>query len=304
MKTPVYLNALRAFEASARHQSFSTAAIELNVTPAAVGQLVKSLEDYLGITLFQWSTGGKARLVVTEAALMALPDIRAGFDRLLLGLEKLQAQTSAGVLTVAISPAFASKWLLPRIDTFQQAYPEIDIRLDTNLEPVDFAQHGIDIAVRYGQGNWSGLVAEKLMDEEVFPVCSPGFYQKYRHLLKYVENLLNLPLIHDLTLDVHTGFTTWDTWLKYNQVSNGLAQRGLKINNSATVLQAAIDGHGVALARSVMVADDLKTGQLIRLYPDMKYSSALAYYMVYRQECQNKPKFVAFKTWLMDEVKL
>lgn len=260
MKTPVYLNALRAFEASARHQSFSTAAIELNVTPAAVGQLVKSLEDYLGITLFQRSTGGKARLVVTEAALMALPDIRAGFDRLLLGLEKLQAQTSAGVLTVAISPAFASKWLLPRIDTFQQAYPEIDIRLDTNLEPVDFAQHGIDIAVRYGQGNWSGLVAEKLMDEEVFPVCSPGFYQKYRHLLKYVENLLNLPLIHDLTLDVHTGFTTWDTWLKYNQVSNGPTQRGLKINNSAAVLQAAIDGHGVALARSVMVADDLNQG--------------------------------------------
>lgn len=242
--------------------------------------------------------------MVTEAALMALPDIRAGFDRLILGLEKLQAQTSAGVLTVAISPAFASKWLLPRIDTFQQAYPEIDIRLDTNLEPVDLAQHGIDIAVRYGQGNWSGLVAEKLMDEEVFPVCSPGFYQKYRHLLKYVENLLNLPLIHDLTLDVHSGFTTWDTWLKYNQVSNGLAQRGLKINNSAAVLQAAIDGHGVALARSVMVADDLKTGQLIRLYPDMKYSSALAYYMVYRQECQNKLKFVAFKTWLMDEVKL
>lgn len=304
MKTPVYLNALRAFEASARHQSFSAAAIELNVTPAAVGQLVKSLEDYLGITLFQRSTGGKARLVVTEAALMALPDIRAGFDRLLLGLEKLQAQTSAGVLTVAVSPAFASKWLLPRIDIFQQAYPEIDIRLDTNLEPVDFAQYGIDIAVRYGQGNWSGLVAEKLMDEEVFPVCSPGFYQKYRHLLKYVENLLNLPLIHDLTLDVHTGFTTWDTWLKYNQVSNGLAQRGLKINNSAAVLQAAIDGHGVALARSVMVADDLKTGQLIRLYPDMKYSSALAYYVVYRQKCQNKPKFVAFKTWLMDEVKL
>lgn len=304
MKTPVYLNALRAFEASARHQSFSAAADELNVTPAAVGQLVKSLEDYLGMTLFQRNTGGKARLVVTEVALMALPDIRAGFDRLTLGLEKLQAQTSTGVLTVAISPAFAAKWLLPRIDTFQQAYPDIDIRLDTNLKPVDFSRHGIDIAVRYGQGNWSGLVAEKLMDEEVFPVCSPAFYQKYQHRLQQSESLLGLPLIHDLTMDAHSGFTTWYLWLKYNQISNEPTQRSLQINNSAAVLQTAIDGHGVALARSVMAADDLKAGRLIRLYPDMQCSSVLAYYMVYREECRNIPKLVAFKTWLTGEAKL
>lgn len=238
--------------------------------------------------------------MATEAALLALPDIRAGFDRLVLGLEKLQAQTSTGVLTVAISPAFAAKWLLPRIDSFQQAYPEIDIRLDTNLKPVDFGRHGIDIAVRYGQGNWSGLVAEKLMDEEVFPVCSPAFYQKYQQQLQYSKNLLNLPLIHDLTMDSHSGFTTWDTWLQYNQISDEPTQRGLKINNSAAVLQAAIDGHGVALARSVMAADDLKTGRLIRLYPDMQCSSVLAYYMVYREECQNMPKLVAFKTWLTE----
>ena len=149
--------------------------------------------------------------------------------------------TTAGVLTVAISPAFAAKWLLPRIDTFQQAYPEIDIRLDTNLKPVDFGLHGIDIAVRYGQGNWSGLIAVKLMDEEVFPVCSPTLYQKYQRLLQQPENLLGFPLIHDLTRDAHSGFTTWDTWLQYNQISNEQTQRGLKINNSTAVLQAAID---------------------------------------------------------------
>lgn len=163
---------------------------------------------------------------------------------------------------------------------------------------MDFGRHGIDIAVRYGQGNWSGLIAEKLMDEEAFPVCSPTFYQKYQRLLQQPENLLGLPLIHDLTMDAHSGFTTWDTWLQYNQISNEQTQRGLKINNSAAVLQAAIDGHGVALARSVMAADDLKTGRLIRLYPDMQCSSVLAYYMVYREECQNMPKLVAFKTWL------
>ncbi|CAI3131540.1 Glycine cleavage system transcriptional activator [Acinetobacter calcoaceticus] len=301
MKTPIYLNALRAFEASARHQSFSAAADELNVTPAAVGQLVKSLEEYLGITLFQRSTGGRARLVTTEAALTALPYIRAGFEKLTLGLEKLQAQTSTGVLNVAISPAFAAKWLLPRIDTFQQAYPEIDIRLDTNLKPVDFGRHGIDIAVRYGQGKWSGLVAEKLMDEEVFPVCSPAFYQKYQQQLEYPQNLLNLPLIHDLTMDAHSGFTTWDTWLQYNKISNELTQRGLKINNSAAVLQAAIEGHGIALARSVMAADDLKTGRLIQLYSDMQCSSVLAYYMVYREEYRNMPKLQVFRSWLFNQ---
>ena len=101
-------------------------------------------------------------------------------------------------------------------------------------------------------------------------------------------------------MDAHSGFTTWDTWLQYNQISDEPTQRGLKINNSAAVLQAAIDGHGVALARSVMAADDLKTGRLIRLYPDMQCSSVLAYYMVYRVECQNMPKLVAFKTWLTE----
>lgn len=303
MKTPVYLNALRAFEASARHQSFSAAAEELNVTPAAIGQLVRGLEEWLGVALFHRNTGGKARLVTTEIALTALPDIRAGFDRLSIGLDKLKTNSATGVLTVAISPAFAAKWLLPRIDKFQAKYPDTDVRLDTNLKPVDFISNGIDIGVRYGQGNWAGLKAEKLMDEEVFPVCSPSFYQEYQQQLQSPENLLHLPLIHDLSMDHSSDFTTWDTWLHFNQISNKHTERGMKINNSASVLQAAIDGRGVALARSVMAHDDLKTGRLMRLYPEMKCTSVLAYYIVYRDECHTLPKLAAFRDWLIEEAR-
>lgn len=179
MKTPVYLNALRAFEASSRHQSFSGAAEELNVTPAAVGQLVRSLEEWLGIQLFHRSTGGRARLIATDSALKALPDIRAGFERLSLGLAQLKEDAGGNVLTVTVSPAFAAKWLLPRIEHFQSIWPGLDLRLDTSLKPIDFVSQGIDIGVRYGSGTWPGLLAEKLLDEEIYPVCSPELLRKH-----------------------------------------------------------------------------------------------------------------------------
>jgi len=146
MKSPVHLNALRAFEASARHQSFSQAAQELHVTPAAVGQLVRGLEDWLGTPLFVRSASGKARLVATDAALRALPDLRAGFDRLATGLERLQAGASDGVLTVTVSPAFAAKWLLPRFERFQAAHPGSDVRLEIHARPMDFAVQQVDSA--------------------------------------------------------------------------------------------------------------------------------------------------------------
>src|SRR3546814_5620409 len=132
MKTSFYLNALGAFEASARHQSFSAAAVELNVTPAAVGQLVRTLEDWLGTPLFLRGSSGRVRLTPTETAERALPDIRAGFDRLTVGLERLHAGSANGVLTVTVSPAFAAQWLLPTIDRFQAARPDTDVRLDNN----------------------------------------------------------------------------------------------------------------------------------------------------------------------------
>lgn len=300
MRSPVHLNALRAFEASARHQSFSAAAEELNVTPAAVGQLVRTLEDWLGTPLFLRSSSGRVRLVPTEIAERALPDIRAGFDRLVLGMERLQEASSTGVLTVAISPAFAAKWLLPRIEHFQTARPETDVRLDTNLKPVDFVAQRIDIGVRYGAGTWPGLVADKLMDEQVYPVCSPKLLSEHWRLQK-PGDLASETLIHDLSMDSHTGFPSWDSWLQKAGVTSTSATRGMQINNSAAVLQAAIDGHGVALARSVMAADDLAAGRLVRLFPEISCVSPLAYYVVYRAECSSLPKLSAFRDWLFKE---
>ena len=228
MTLPVHLNALRAFEASARHQSFAAAAAELNVTPAAVGQLVRTLEDWLGTPLFHRATSGRARLTPTEAAERALPDLRAGFDRLSLALERLKQGSASGVLTVTVSPAFAAKWLLPRLESFQAAWPDTDVRLDTSLKPVDFVAQRIDIGVRYGTGHWPGLKAEKLMEEEVYPVCSPAFAGAHR--LRGPADLTRHTLIHDLVNLVAQGrrgaATKRRAQPEDQQLRGGLAGRG------------------------------------------------------------------------------
>ncbi len=296
---PDRLNALRAFEASARHESFSAAAAELHVTPAAVGQLVRSLEESLGTPLFHRGTSGRTRLVLTEAAQRALPDIRAGFDRLSLGVTRLKEGSASGVLTVTVSPAFAAKVLLPRIERFQAAWPETDVRLDVSIEILDFAARGIDVGVRYGAGSWPGLVADKLMDEEIYPVCSPALLRQHRRLRRPAD-LAGVKFIHDLSVAARSGFATWSAWLEHAGVTID-ARRGLRINNSAAVLQAAIDGHGVALARSPMARDDLAAGRLVRLFPEIVLASALSYFVVYRPESAALPKLVAFRDWLRGE---
>ncbi|GJG97553.1 transcriptional regulator GcvA [Cupriavidus pauculus] len=299
MKTPVHLNALRAFEASARHQSFSMAAAELNVTPAAVGQLVRTLEEWLGTPLFHRTSSGRVRLIPTEAAERALPDIRAGFDRLVLGVERLKEGATSGVLTVTVSPAFAAKWLLPRVDRFQAAWPDTDVRLETSLKPVDFVAQGIDIGVRYGTGTWPGLTAEKLMDEEVYPVCSPALLRQ--RAIEQPADLAREILIHDLSMAGHAGFPVWDAWLRRAKITDAATTRGMQINNSAAVLQAAAEGQGIALARSVMAREDIASGRLVRLFPEIGFASPLAYFIVYRPECANLPRLVAFRDWLLEE---
>jgi LysR family transcriptional regulator, glycine cleavage system transcriptional activator len=299
MPAPDHLNALRAFEATARHESFRSAAAELHVTPAAVGQLVRGLEDTLGTALFHRSASGRTRLVLTEVGRRALPDIRAGFESLRLGFERLRDGSASGVLTVTVSPAFAAKWLLPRIERFQTAWPEMDVRLDVSIELLDFAVRGIDIGVRYGSGAWPGLTVEKLMDEDVYPVCSPAYLQSHRRLRKPAD-LGDLRLIHDLSVPARSGFATWNAWLDKAGAKLD-TKRGLRINNSAAVLQAAIDGQGVALARSIMADDDLASGRLVRLFPDVELRSALAYYVVYRPAAATLPKIAAFRDWLVAE---
>ncbi|SEJ74297.1 LysR family transcriptional regulator, glycine cleavage system transcriptional activator [Pseudomonas linyingensis] len=302
MTTPAYLNALRAFEAAARHRSFSAAAAELNVTPAAVGQQVRNLESWLGIALFARAGSGSARLVLTEAARAALPDIREGFERLSVGLSRLKDASVHAGLTITVSPAFAAKWLLPRIERFQQAYPDLDVLLDTNARSVDFLAERIDVGVRYGAGKWPGLTAMPLMDEVIFPVCSPHFPLLVDGRLP-ADALERCPLIHDLSMGSDPDYPTWRMWLDAAGHPQIKADHGLRINNSAAVLQAAIDGQGLALARSVMVKDDLEAGRLIRPFADKGLDCPLtqAYYVVYRPECGELAKVQAFRDWLLGE---
>lgn len=300
MKPPVHLNALRAFEASARHQSFALAASELGVTPAAVGQLVRKLEDWLGTPLFIRSKSGKSRLVATETALAALPDLSAGFQKLAQGLELLQEDAAAGVLTVTVSPALAAKWLLPRFERFHAVCPDTDVRLEVSLTPVDFVSRKVDIGVRYGTGSWPGLIAKRLMGEEVFPVCSPELLKQLGSIRAPGE-LVGAPLIHDLSMDGHADFPVWKTWFAQAGIADIGSARVMKINNSAAVLQAAMDGSGIALARSVMAHDDLAAGRLVRLLPGIRLESRLAYHVVYRPEQARLPQLIAFRDWLLEE---
>ena len=149
-------------------------------------------------------------------------------------------------------------------------------------------------------GNWPGLTAEKLMDEEVYPVCSPKLLREQQRL-RTLADLANETLIHDLSMDNHAAFPTWEAWLRRAGMTDVAATRGLMINNSAAVLQAAIEGQGVALARSVMAQGDLANGLLIRLFPEIAFPSPLAYYVVYRTECSGKPGLLAFRDWLIKE---
>ncbi|MPQ68088.1 MULTISPECIES: transcriptional regulator GcvA [unclassified Pseudomonas] len=300
MTTPTYLNALRAFEAAARHQSFSAAAAELHVTSAAVGQQVRTLEAWLGIALFNRASSGSTRLVLTDVARKALPDIRDGFERLSVGLARLKEGGLSTGLTVTVSPAFAAKWLLPRIERFQLAYPQTDVLLDTNLRPVDFIAEGMDIGVRYGAGRWPGLTAIKLMDEEMYPVCAPSY-----PLLKAGrlpgKRLAEATLIHDLSMAGDPVYPTWRTWLDVSGYGDIQAEHGLRINNSAAVLQAAIDGQGLALGRSVMLRDDLAAGRLIRPFGEASHPLVFAYYIVYRPEMEGLAKIQAFRDWLLEQ---
>ncbi|GGP27467.1 transcriptional regulator GcvA [Silvimonas amylolytica] len=300
MSSLAYLNALRAFEATARHQGFAGAAAELNVTPAAVGQQVRSLEAWLGITLFNRASSGSHRMTLTDAARAALPDIQEGFARLSVGLSRLKDARAHACLTVTVSPAFAAKWLLPRIDRFQALQPEMDVLLDTNTRAVDFLTERIDIGVRYGGGKWPGLTATLLMEESVFPVCAPHYPLLKQGQLD-ANALAQSTLLHDVSMAADPAYPTWRRWLDEAGYQNVPADHGLRINNAAAVVQAALEGRGLALGRSVMVRDDLAAGRLIRPFGEATSPVPSAYYIVHRLESGGLDKVQAFRDWLLAE---
>ena len=292
-----HLNALRAFEATARLGSYVRAANELAVTPAAVGQQVRMLEEHFGSALFERQ--GK-RLVLTETARAVLPDIKDAFDRLAQAANHLRETRRADLLTVTLPPSFI-KWLISRIETFSVAHPEVDLRLDPMDRLADLRRENIAVGIRYGSGRYPGLDATLLMADEVFPVCSPSLLTRVRKL-REPDDLAHFQLIHDTTMESHTSFPTWTTWLKAAGARGVDARRGLRVNSPIMALQAAIDGKGVALARSVTAADDLRERRIIRPF-QLACATNYSYYLLYPTGLPLSQAAAAFCRWLKSEAK-
>jgi LysR family transcriptional regulator, glycine cleavage system transcriptional activator len=301
MRAPNHLNALRAFEAAARHLSYVAAADELNVTPAAVGSLVRTLEAVVGVELFHRSQAGPARLVLTEAAQAALPELQAGFDHLTAAFERLKASRGIITINITVPPAFADKWLLPRVERFAANHPLYDLRIDTSGRLVDFAAERMDLGIRYGGGRWPGLKSTFLLRDAFFPVCSPALLEG-PHPLRGPEDLKHHTLIHDRSMALENAFPTWRTWLQAAGFPNINCDRGLQINDSAAAYQAAMNGSGVALGRTTLVALDLEASRLVRPFGDA-LDCELAYYVVHRPRADDDPGIAAFKDWICTEAK-
>jgi LysR family glycine cleavage system transcriptional activator len=292
----VHLNALRAFEAAARHLSFVAAAEELNVTPPAISQHIRALEEYLNVRLFVRS---KAGLALTPQARAAYPDIRDGLERMGTGLARLRGPGVDHIITMTVPPSFAAKWLLPRIERFREKYPDLDIRLDTSNRLADYSAEGIDIGVRYGRGRYPGFTSEVLLSEDIFPVCSPGLLPKGSSRLD-IDQLSNMTLIHDTTIDFDPTFPTWHAWFRARGIGNIDPMRGLQFNSSVLSIEAAVDGQGVALGRSVIVARDLEAGRLVKPF-DSTEGTQCAYYVVYETHAADSAKVKAARNWLFEE---
>jgi len=284
------LNALRAFEAAARHESFTRAAEELHVTQGAISHQVKSLEAALVIRLFHREP---QRLVLTEAGRDYLGIVRDALDRIAAGTDHLLQRKNAGVLTVSTSPNFASKWLVHRLGRFAEINPMIDLRVSATLHHVDFALEDVDVAVRHGDGTAPGLHIARLCTEELVPVCSPQLLRG-QHALRSTADLAKHTLLH---LDHRQD---WSKWLDAAGVTDADLSRGPVLNQASIVIDAAVDGQGVALARTGLAAHDLICGRLVRPF-SLALPVPYAYWIVCPNATAAVPKIATFREWLLAE---
>ncbi len=284
------LNALRAFEAVARHLSLTKAARELHVTPGALSHQIKVLEDQLGTKLFRRSARG---LQFTDLGRDYLPVVREAFDRLTAGTESLFSPGPAGTLTVSVSPNFAAKWLVPRLRHFNESHPEIDLRIAATVEHVDFVASDVDLAIRHGDGSWPGLAVVKLAGEKIIAVASPRLAQG-RPALRRPGDLALHTLLHA------PGPVDWRSWLDIAKVRGIDTRRGTRFDAMSMAIDAAIDGLGVALVRTALAAQDLIAGRLVQPFGPALEAS-FAYYAVSPVPHARRPKVRAFCDWLLAE---
>lgn len=286
------LNALRAFEAAARHLNFSRAAEELSVTPGAVSQQIQNLEDYIGAALFKRTPKG---LLLTDAAQIALPALREAFDRLAEAASMLTAAVDGRRLTVSVAPSFAAKWLVPRLGLFETAHPQVDVWVSAGMELVDFATGEVDVAIRYGGGRYPGLEVQRLMQETVLAVASPELLAT--NPLNELEDLANHVLLHDGSPDADDSCPDWTMWLAARGVKGVDGQRGPRFNQSSLVIEAAVGGRGIALAKRALAQADLDAGRLVAPF-QIATEVDFAYYVVHPKAKGRLPQVKAFVSWL------
>ena len=289
------LNALRAFEAAARHMNFSRAADELSVTPGAVSQQIQNLEDYIGAPLFKRTPKG---LLLTDAAQTALPALREAFDRLAEAASLLTAAEEGRRLTVSVAPSFAAKWLVPRIGRFEAAHPEIEVWVNAGLELVDFTSGEIDLAIRYGSGRYPGLEVQRLLGETVSPVASPALLEA--NPLSGLQDLSRHILLHDGSPDADESCPDWAMWLAARGVKGVDGARGPRFNQSSLVIEATVNGRGVALAKQTLAQADLDAGRLVMPFQDATVVD-FAYYIVHPKAKARLGSVRAFVAWLLAE---
>jgi LysR family transcriptional regulator, glycine cleavage system transcriptional activator len=286
------LNALRAFDAAARHLSLSLAAIELGVTPAAIGHQVRLLEDHIGLPVFERNGRG---LALTDAGAAGLRDLREAFAHLSAAMDAIGSLGETGTLSVSVAPSFAAKWLLPRLESFEREHPEIDVHVSVSMQLADFARDRIDVAIRYGGGAYLEVFFEKLLAETVIPVCSPELLRS--KVLRSPRDLLSLTLLHDDSPDNDPSCPNWDMWLRAAGVDDVEVDRGPRFNQASLVIESAILGRGVALAKSTLATADIEAGRLVRPI-EAERPVDFAYYFVAPRAKLNLPKVVHFRDWL------
>ncbi|WFU25760.1 transcriptional regulator GcvA [Bradyrhizobium sp. CB1717] len=283
------LNGLRAFEAAARHLSFTLAASELNVTQTAISHQIRRLEEELGIRLF---IRQNRALALTPEARDYLPGVRAAFNDLRLATDRLLRKDDDKVLTVSTIASLAAKWLLPRLTDFQESHPGIDVRITTSTSLVDFQRDNVDVAIRYGRGQWPGLRADWLMADELFPVCSPSLLRGNKPLRR-PEDLKDHVLLHTNVSD------DWRLWLTAAGLSAGISrQPGITFDMTLMTVQAAIDGMGVAMGRTSYVQDDIAKGRLVVPFKIALPADA-GFYLVSPDGRREAPKLAAFRQWML-----
>ena len=288
------LNGLRAFEAAARHLSFTNAAAELNVTQTAISHQIRRLEEELGISLF---VRQNRALTLTPEARDYLPGVRAAFNDLRTATDRLLRKDSDRVLTVSTLASLAAKWLLPRLSAFQEAHPGIDVRITPSTALVDFKAGDVDAAIRYGRGQWPGLRADWLTADQMFPVCSPALLSGGKPL-RCPKDLANHVLLHS-----SGGYDDdWRLWLTAAGLPADISkQPGLTFDLVFMTIQAAIDGIGVAIGRTTYVEGDIASGRLVVPFKFALPADA-GFYLVSPKATAEKPKLAAFRQWMVASV--